>query len=747
MNKSIAQKVLQALEKQPHQSFRIKELAALARVKKHNYRELKDTLIELVKQERIQRHNKTYRHKRNAAKAQSAKKSADSTPQSKADSKPRNTLMVEGRLDATPLARNHAFAFVICEGDEDDVFVSEEDLGDALHNDRVLVELAYRRGKRRHGIIREVVKRARSRFVGNLEKHRQDVYFVADDPRVHRTFLVRDLLGARTGQKVMLNVVNWGLQAQHARPAGDVVEILGEAGDPQVEVLGVIRQYDLPLEFPRKVLAEADALPDSPPAKSIKGRLDLRQTTSFTIDPVSAKDFDDALCLEKTADGWRLYVHIADVAHWVRPGSLLFREAENRGNSFYFPKTVIPMLPQKISNKLCSLRPHEDKLCLTVISEMDSRFNIRKQNVHETVIRSSARLTYEEVDDLFAEREHEIPDDVVSMLRGLRKLSDTLNKRRRARGCLWFDMPDTEYQFDDKGYLTALGRSMETESHKLVENCMLIANEYTATILTKKAPATLYRIHEDPVVEKVRKAVDTIQCNGFKVEWHDDVSKTLQSILMGGQGRDFHRVFDPLLLRTMMKARYSTDHIGHFGLAMDTYTHFTSPIRRLCDLIVHLQIKQHVLGGRGASFSTARLRELAERNSGQELLAQESEREVNRVNERQFIRRHIGDEFEALIVHITRATIIFDLDEYPVRGVIRTADLEGDHYRFLPDHVRLVGRRTGSVFKLMDRARVRIERVDDEVFLSLVEPPKEKPEIRSKKRGRKRKKKQQQEKK
>jgi len=733
-DEAIAKKVLEVLNQNPDISFQIKDFITLAQVKKHHYKLLKDTLFHLARTKQVQRDGKAYRH---AAGTMPPVES--SAGRRDGDRETPNARLVEGRLDATPLARNHAFAFVIT-GDGDDVFVSEEDLGDALHNDLVQVELAFRRGRKRHGIIRRVIERNRTRFVGNIEEHRADLYFVPDDPKIVRNFLVRDAFGAHEGQKVLLEIVNWGSRPQHTPPTGDVVEVLGKAGDPQVEVLGVIRQYDLPLTFPDVVLAEADALPDDTSTQALHNRLDLRQSISFTIDPVSAKDFDDAIALERMDGGWKLYVHIADVAHWVRPGSALFREAENRGNSYYFPKMVLPMLPEKISNKLSSLRPQEDKLCLSVISELDASFRIRKQSVHETVIRSAARLTYEEVDALFAGGEHDIPPEVVEQLLALRTLSEAFNQRRRAKGCLWFDMPETEYEFDEQGYLTALGRSHETESHKLVENCMLVANEYVAGILTKKAPATLYRIHEDPVEEKVIEALEKIKRNGFKVYWMENISKTLQAILLDEGNRDFHRVFDPMLLRTMMKAKYSTEHKGHFGLAMTTYTHFTSPIRRLCDLVVHQQLKAHVLGSDTVQFTPGRLHEMADRASEQELLAAESEREVNRVNERHFMKQHIGEEFEALLTHISNAVIIYELDQYPVHAVIRTADLTDDHYRFLAETVRLVGRNTGRMFKLMDRARVRIERVEDEVYVSLVEQPREKPEIRRKKRERRQKK-------
>jgi len=456
--------------------------------------------------------------------------------------------------------------------------------------------------------------------------------------------------------------------------------------------------------------------------EEIQRRKDFRNLTTLTIDPSSAKDYDDAISLEIKDGKYVLYVHIADVTHYVRPGNNLFNEAVERGNSFYFPRSVIPMLPERLSNKICSLKPDEDKLTLSVVTTFDRNYNIEEQYVCESLIRSSARLNYEEVDDLFEEREHTIPSEIVQILLELRKLSEELSKRRYARGYIPFDMPDTEFEFDEDGNLSGITRSRETESHKLIENCMLLANEYTAELLHRKGKKAIYRIHEYPDEDSVRKILDLLTYYRLKYKKNQKTQKLIQGLLTSMPNEEYHRVFDPIILRSMKKARYDTEPIGHFGLATRYYTHFTSPIRRICDLAVHHLIRQHIWKQKyGADFQPNTIKEIADRASEQESLADNAERETSYQFKKLFMKDRIGETYQGLVVNMNNNNIIVELNDLPVSGIIPLSSLKDDKYNFYSRYMELIGKRGKRVFRLLDRLTVKLERIDFDLIFSLVE--------------------------
>jgi ribonuclease R len=714
-NIEMDKQILEILTKNPEKYYSAKELASLIPVRKHEYSQLTHTLIALNKDGQIERSGRGFRLSRVSptVKPVPAPTPKDKQPTTKTPDQRTRRDTVIGKFDASPLARNKSFAFVLLP--EGDVYVSSEDVTDAFHGDMVEVKVMSRRNQKMYGRIVRVVERARTEIIGNLYRHDRQVYLAPSDMRIHREFLVtgKDML--QPGYKAVLKVDNWGSFEQHRLPSGHVTELLGEAGEPDVEVLGVIRQYDLPMEFPEEVLKEADALSDDLSPTEIKRRRDLRDRITFTVDPVSAKDYDDAITLETTKDGWKLFVHIADVSHYVRANSALFREAVNRGNSYYFPRRVLPMLPERISNRLCSLRPDEDKLVMTVETDFDAQGKILRQSLHEAVIRSNARLAYEQVDDLFAGKPTEIPTEVIPILLQARKLSNILTKQRVQKGCLFFNMPEVEYIFDDEGYVTNLDRSVDTESHTLIENFMLIANEYTALSLMKSRKAGMYRIHEDPDMEKITTLLELISLYGYNVKLQKDPNKLLQKLLVDIKEPVFHRVFDRIILRAMKKARYDVKPIGHFGLAMKNYTHFTSPIRRLCDLLVHHMLKARVLKTPADDFPPERLEDLARISSEKELLADSSEREVNRVNVLAFMRKHLGEVYTSVVSGVSRSGLHVELDDLPVYGSIPVENLPRDNYWFDDKHLRLVAKRGGREFKLMQKLRVQVVSVVDEV--------------------------------
>jgi ribonuclease R len=581
-DKKIAYTVKKILEDTPHNKYKIKELAQAIGIRKHKYKDLIDTLFGLGKNGEINQKNRKYY-------ANKTKSSQHST----------------GVFDATTLARNKSFAFVKAE--PEDIFISSEDTMNTYHNDTVEVEVGYQRNGKKYGIITKVVKRANKKIIGTFQEYHGKNYIIPDNSRIHTNFTVNDSSTARTGEKVVLEVTNWGSREYVKLPAGNVIDVLGITGNPDVEVLSVIMQYDLPLEFPQNVLNELDDLSDEISDAVISKRKDLRNLLTFTIDPASAKDFDDAISLVKNENGYLLYVHIADVAHYIDTRSELFKEAAKRGNSYYFPKRVIPMLPEKISNKICSLRPFEDKLTLTVQTKFNTDFKVLSQSVYESVICSNARFSYEEIDEFF-DKKKEIEPEIAETLKNMQKLSVSLTKNRVKCGYLRLNIPETIFVFDDEGHVIDLERSMETDSHKMIENFMLVANEYIAKELSKGK--TIYRIHEKPDEERLIKLKEEITSYNIKMEMHQNLNIVLQNLLNSLPDENFHRVFDRKILRSMKKAKYSVENLGHFGLAMRYYTHFTSPIRRISDLIIHHQIKNK-LNSKQTSFSSSHLFKLA----------------------------------------------------------------------------------------------------------------------------------------
>ncbi len=707
-NKEIADKIEKLLSENQNKLFRIKEIAGLIKTGKHQYRLLKDTLAAMAAEGRIIRQDKMF----------SGKKTIHKSRKLKTASKPKapGGKMIEGWFDAGSLARDHSFAFVI--SGEGDIFVDVEDTLNAFHKDKVLVETRYRRGKRMYGTVVKILERARKQIVGDIQKAGGNWILQPDDPKIHRTFRVLDPNGLEERKKAVLEVTDWGDRVKSRTPAGKITEILGESGSPEIEILAVIRRFDLPMSFPDAVIEQVEAITED--FSDIAHRQDFRNLPTITIDPASAKDYDDAISLVNTPGGWRLCVHIADVAHYVPIGSPVYIEAAMRGNSFYFPRRVIPMLPEKLSNRMCSLRPQEDKMTVTVVTDFDSDGRILKQQAFESVINSDARLTYEEVDELFDGREIDLSGDLCDMILEMRKLSRVLSKNRDEKGCLYFDLPEVEFVYDAEGYLKKLERSSETESHKVIENFMLIANEHVAEILTKAAKKTMYRIHEDPEEDAVRRVLSLIKVYGFKAKFHKNLNKTLQNVLSGIENKDFHRVFDRMILRSLKKAKYTIEHKGHFGLAIKTYTHFTSPIRRLCDLVVHHQLKQHVFTTAGGNFRQKEIERLANVASEREILADESEREVNRVSKLQFMKKHVGDEYEGIIIAVNRTNIIIELDDMPVIGVVPVTQLQGN-FRLYEEYMRLIDENSGRSLKLMDRMKVRLERVTDDIYFTILE--------------------------
>jgi ribonuclease R len=650
---------------------------------------------------------------------------------------------VIGSFDATSLARNMSFAYVIMD-DGDDIMISSEDTLTAYHQDIVEVEIIKKRASKKLGIIKKIVERKTNKFVGVVDQIAKKDLFICDNLKIHTPFQVIRPDSNLAGQKVIIEIDNWGNRLMNQLPSGKIIEVLGQSGLPEVELMAVIRDFDLPLEFPEDVLKEAINVQDRITEEDISDRLDLRDLLTFTIDPISAKDYDDAISLEVLDNNrFKLYVHIADLAHYIRFNSPIFKEALNRGNSYYFPKKVIPMLPEVLSNKVCSLRPEEEKLTVSVITEFDSNAVIISQEIKESIICSDQRLSYEEVDLLFDNKEHEIDENIAHTLKIMRKLSRQLQAKRVQKGYLGFDLPEVEYIYDDEGYLVDLKRSRETESHQLIENFMLVANEYVAKTLTKQADTTIYRIHEEPDNDDLMKIKAILKFHKISFKIEDNNNKTWQNVLNSLPTIDYHRVFDRMVLRSMKKAKYSTARIAHFGLALSTYTHFTSPIRRLCDLVVHAQLKKYVFNksvyetGK-YTLSPPAIFEYAGIATKKEVVADDSERAMEQKTLLSFMKKKVGEIFTGIIITFTNSAMVIELDDMPVRGVVKYMNIESDFYE-LHDRLKVItGRRTGSVYKLADKVKVRLDMVSEDIYFNLIEETKKGKSKRNVKRGRRR---------
>jgi ribonuclease R len=539
----------------------------------------------------------------------------------------------------------------------------------------------------------------------------------------------------------------WGTHRQNSE--GCVTEVLGKSGEVSAEIKSVAREYHLTTEFPPEVLLEADAVPSDIPQTEINRRRDLRSLLCFTIDPEDAKDFDDAVSLESLQDGnYRLGVHIADVSYYVSNGSALDTEALKRSTSVYFPQGVIPMLPEKLSNGLCSLRPDEDRLAFTVFMNVSPRGTVKEYEIVESIIRSKRRFSYEQAQEIIVrlERNQVIPPGdmpFAEVIRELYRVTRALTKKRMKEGSIDFDSAEAKFEFDEQGKPVKILKKVRLESHRLVEECMLLANRVVARHIgfakkEEQAKPFLYRVHDSPDPERIGELAVFVDKLGFTLNTDGGVtSKSLQQLLQQVKGTEVENVINDVALRSMAKAVYSDRNIGHYGLAFDYYSHFTSPIRRYPDLIVHRMLKQYAAGIslQERNALRQRLPIIAKQSSVMERTAMEAERTAVKVMQVEYMKRHIGDEFHAVISGVTNFGIFVELTDFLVQGLLHVRDLSDDYYLFDEKQYTLKGRRTGKRYRLGDTLEVKVVRVnpeDRQIDFALVEKKEEKVQRRNK---------------
>lgn len=623
--------------------------------------------------------------------------------------------LVRGRVSAHP----DGFGFLVPDKGGDDLYLSPKQMRQVFNGDTVLgaVTGIDRRG-RREGSVVEVVERAHRQVVGRLLLESGVAMVVPDDPRLTQDVLIPlERIGdAKPGQIVVARIDKPPTLERGA--VGEITAVLGHADEPGIATDMAIFSHDLTFEFPQPVLDAADAFGDRIDQKLAEKRKDLRDLPLVTIDGADARDFDDAVWAEADGDGFRLIVAIADVAEYVQPGDVLDEEARLRGTSVYFPDRVIPMLPEALSNGLCSLRPDEDRLCVVCDLRIDDKGKVRNSRFYEAVMRSHARMTYDQVQRMMVDGDPALNEKFAPVKPNLSALYDVyriLARRRARRGALDFDSTEVYFQFDAEGRVADIRLRTRHDAHRLIEECMILANVEAAKFVGKAELPMLYRAHEPPPADKLEGLESFLRAQGMKVSWSETPEPAQYAALQAKVvGKDNERLVNAVLLRSMSMAVYQTENVGHFGLALSHYAHFTSPIRRYPDLLLHRAIKH--LARRQApdkfEYSEKRMAELGRHSSWTERRAEEASRDVDERLKSQFMQRHIGDSFDGIVTGVTSFGLFVELTQFGVSGLVHVTAMPNDYYTFDPVSHSLTGKRHGRQFALADRVRVKVAAVN-----------------------------------
>lgn len=604
-------------------------------------------------------------------------------------------------------------AYVKVEGLEEDIFIHQKNVKDALQGDTVLIVTYHFKGKKLEGSVLEVLERASDTFVGTFQyvQHKDFGFVVVDKKQINNDFFIpkNKINGAKDGEKVVVKMLNW--DANSKNPEGEIIQILGLPGEHETEIHSILAEYGLPYDFPTEVEADAEKIDRTITPEEVKKRRDMRKILTFTIDPKDAKDFDDAISLQKLDNGnWEIGVHIADVSHYVRPGTILDDEAYKRATSVYLVDRVVPMLPEVLSNDVCSLRPNEDKFTFSAVFELNENAELVNQWFGRTIIHSDRRFAYEEAQERIETGKGDLAEEILL----LDKLAKILRKERLKHGAIAFDRMEVKFNLNENNDPIGVYFKISKDANHLIEEFMLLANkkvsEYVS--LTRKGEETgntfVYRIHDDPDPTKLLALKDFVSTFGYRMNLANSkkVAESLNKLLKDVKGKGEENMVETLAMRTMSKAVYSTENIGHYGLAFSHYSHFTSPIRRYPDLVAH-RLLQHYLDG-GKSPNAAEYEEMMKHCSAQERLAADAERDSIKYMQVKFMEKHVGEFFEGVVSGTADFGFWVEIPENGAEGLIKLRDLIDDSYFHEAKTHSIVGMRTGRTFQLGDTVKIKV---------------------------------------
>jgi len=688
LKNKLMDQVMEVFNNNPGRSYNYKQVSSMLKVKnKHKRKMVMDVLAELERSDYLKEVKK--------GKYQFNLKSS----------------IIEGRIEFTAKGTG----YLISDEVQEEVFIANRNLNHALPGDRVRVRLyARHRNKSLEGEVLEILQRGKSRFVGKVSVSSNFAFLVTASRRVpYDIFIpIKKLNGAKNGQKAIARITDWPQQVNN--PFGEIVEVLGDSGENDVEMHAILAEYDLPHDFPDEVEKAADKIPGEIPVEEIRKRKDFRDVTTFTIDPEDAKDFDDALSLRKLRDGkWEVGIHIADVTHYVQPDTILDKEAFDRGTSVYLVDRVVPMLPERLSNGVCSLRPNEDKLCFSAVFVMDDQACVHDQWFGKTIINSDRRFNYQEAQDLIDGKNGKLKHEILT----LNDLAQKLRTERFQSGSIAFERVEVKFMLDELGSPTGVYFKEHAESNELIEEFMLLANRKVAEFIGKvprdKTPRTfVYRIHDKPDTDKLETFADFVQKFGYTINMKNNrtITSSINDLLEKVEGQREQNVVETLAIRSMAKAEYSTRNIGHYGLAFDYYTHFTSPIRRYPDMMVHRLLGRYLDGGKSAN--PKKYENMCKAASDMEKLAEDAERASIKYKQVEFLQDRIGEDFDGIISGVMEWGVFVELTDTKCEGLVHIRDLDDDFYIYDERNYCITGQSKGKKYQLGDPVRVKLIRAD-----------------------------------